>query len=120
VIESPVLYEASLSQYSSPLPLGEGGSRSETGEGASEVQEGRKAQKEEKERPSPPTPLPRGEGSKKRVRSKATIPGPEISIDFAASKITMQDKKYVFSPLSTVAQELIVSGGVEAMVKQRL
>jgi len=119
VMESPELYDAFLSQYSSPLPLGEGGSRSETGEGSLELKLA-KTQTEDKKRPSPPTSLPEGEGGQKGEGSKATIPGPEISIDFAASMITMQDKKYVFSPLSTVAQELIVSGGVEAMVKQRL
>ena len=59
-------------------------------------------------------PLPRGEGS------KSTIPGSEITIDFTASMITMQNNQYPFSPLSTVAQELIINGGAEAMVKQRL
>ena len=67
-----------------------------------------------KERPSPPTPLPRGEGS------KMTIPGPQITIDFAASTITVQGDIYAFAPLSTVAQELIINGGAEATVKQRL
>ncbi len=119
VMESPELYDALLLSQSSPLPLGEGGSRSETGEGSSELQE-TQVQTENKKRPSPPAPLPRGEGSMNGEGSKMTIPGPEISIDFASSIITMQDNQYPFSPLSTVAQELIISGGAEVMVKQRL
>ena len=49
-----------------------------------------------------------------------TIPGPEITIDFAASAITMQGDMYAFSPLSTVAQKLIIAGGAENLVKLQL
>ncbi len=59
-------------------------------------------------------PSEKGEGS------QATIPGPAITIDFAASTITMQDNEYPFSPLSTVAQELIIAGGAEDMVTLQL
>ena len=113
VMESPELYEALLTPSSSPLPLGEGGERSETGEGSLELQTTHESTKAT-ERPSPPTPLPGGEGS------KTTIPGPEIAIDFAASTITMQESEYPFSPLSAVAQELIVAGGAEALVKHKI
>ena len=113
VMESPELYEALLTQPSSPLPLGEGGSPGETGEGASRLQS-RCPSTEETKRPSPPTPLPEGEGS------KITIPGPEITIDFAASTISIQEIEYPFSPLSTVAQELIIAGGAENLVKLQL
>ena len=59
-------------------------------------------------------PLPPGEGSKN------TISGPEITIDFAASTITVQGDPYAFSTLSTVAQELIIAGGAEALVKRSI
>ncbi|MCH8261238.1 MAG: homoaconitase [Planctomycetes bacterium] len=113
VMESPELYEALLTQSSSPLPLGEGGERSESGEGSLRLQSTRPSTEETK-RPSPPTPLPGGEGSKN------TIPGPQITIDFAASTITMQETEYPFAPLSTVAQELIIAGGAENLVKLQL
>ncbi len=50
----------------------------------------------------------------------ATIPGPTIAIDFPSSRITLDGERYPFSPLSTVAQELIVAGGAENLVRQRL
>ena len=112
-MESPELYEALLTQSSSPLPLGEGGSLGESGEGSLRLQSTRPSTEETK-RPSPPTPLPGGEGSKN------TIPGPQITIDFAASTITMQETEYPFAPLSTVAQELIIAGGAENLVKLQL
>ncbi|MCH8164608.1 MAG: hypothetical protein IH889_03260 [Planctomycetes bacterium] len=49
-----------------------------------------------------------------------TSPGPTITIDFAASKIAVKGEMFSFVPLSTVAQELIVAGGAENLVKQRL
>ncbi len=52
--------------------------------------------------------------------SKATIPGPQITIDFAASTITVQGDLYAFAPLSTVAQELIIAGGAENLVRLQL
>ncbi len=113
VLESPELYEALCAQSESPLSLGEGGERSETGEGSSELRTAPQSD-EEKKRPSPPTPLPGGEGS------KSTIPSPEITIDFATSTITVENRTCAFSPLSTVAQELIVTGGAEALVRRKI
>ncbi|MHC4416744.1 MAG: homoaconitase [Planctomycetota bacterium] len=53
-------------------------------------------------------------------RGQATIPGPTITLEFKASRITVDGGTLAFSPLSTVAQELIVAGGAENLVKQRL
>ena len=117
VMESPELYEALLAQPSSPLScpgVGEGGERSKTGEGSSELRIAPQADEQKKKRRSPPTALP------KREESKTIIPGPEIMIDFAASTITIQENEYPFSPLSTVAQELIIKGGAEALVKRKI
>ncbi|MCH8153529.1 MAG: homoaconitase, partial [Planctomycetes bacterium] len=52
--------------------------------------------------------------------NQPTVPGPTITIDFAASQIEVEGKSFAFSPLSKVAQELIVAGGAENLVKQRL
>ena len=47
-------------------------------------------------------------------------PGPEISIDFAAARIEVDGTRIPFAPLSTVAQELVVAGGAESVVRRRL
>ncbi|HZW08606.1 MAG TPA: homoaconitase [Phycisphaerales bacterium] len=49
-----------------------------------------------------------------------TIPGPEITIDFANSTIACDDRTFPFDPLSTVAQELVVAGGAEAIARSSL
>jgi homoaconitate hydratase len=50
----------------------------------------------------------------------ATIPGPEITLDFERSCARLEGRELPLSPLSTVAQELIVAGGAERLVKNRL
>ena len=50
----------------------------------------------------------------------ATIVGPNLAIDFAKSVISVGEQAFSFAPLSAVAQELIVAGGAEAMVRRRL
>jgi homoaconitate hydratase len=50
----------------------------------------------------------------------ATIPGPQISIDFRTSRITAGRESWPFQPVSPVAQELIAAGGAENVVRQRL
>lgn len=49
-----------------------------------------------------------------------TIPGPEITVDFAASTVSCDGTGYPFGALSTTAQELVVAGGSEALVGARL
>ncbi|MFG0258860.1 MAG: aconitase family protein, partial [Phycisphaerales bacterium JB041] len=49
-----------------------------------------------------------------------TVPGPGITIDFVTSTIACDDRAFPFSPLSTVAQELIVAGGAEALARSAL
>lgn len=69
---------------------------------------------EESKKPSPPAPLPGGEGS------KPTAVGPDIEIDYQASTITCDGKQFAFGALSVVAQELVVKGGAEKLVRERL
>jgi homoaconitate hydratase len=49
-----------------------------------------------------------------------TTVGPEITIDYAKSILTVDDKSFSFPPLSPSAQELIVAGGAEKLVASRL
>jgi hypothetical protein len=50
----------------------------------------------------------------------ATTVGPEITIDYAKSVLSVDRKSFPFPPLSPAAQELIVVGGAEKLVASRL
>jgi homoaconitate hydratase len=52
-------------------------------------------------------------------RAPTTV-GPEITIDYASSALTVDGKSFGFPPLSPAAQELIVAGGAENLVASRL
>jgi len=52
-------------------------------------------------------------------RAQTTV-GPEITIDYAKSILTIDGKSFPFPPLSPAAQELIVTGGAEKLVASRL
>src|SRR2546422_261252 len=49
-----------------------------------------------------------------------TMVGPEITIDYAKSILSVDGKSFSFPPLSPAAQELIVAGGAEKLVASRL
>ncbi len=52
-------------------------------------------------------------------RASTTV-GPEITIDYAKSILSVDGKSFPFPPLSPAAQELIVAGGAEKLVASRL
>jgi homoaconitate hydratase len=52
-------------------------------------------------------------------RAPTTV-GPEITIDYAQSILSVDGKSFPFPPLSPAAQELIVAGGAEKLVGSRL
>src|SRR6266498_2491864 len=54
------------------------------------------------------------------MRDAPTTVGPEITIDYAKSILTVDEKSFPFPPLSPAAQELIVAGGAEKLVASRL
>jgi len=55
------------------------------------------------------------------AEKKPTLrPGLEAVVDFARSAITLDGKRYPFSPLGEVAQQLVVAGGFEAMLRKEL
>ncbi len=49
-----------------------------------------------------------------------TIEGPELTVDYQRSILTCDGKEFPFPPLSTVAQELVLAGGAENLVRQSL
>src|SRR5438552_9746557 len=52
-------------------------------------------------------------------RAAITV-GPEITIDYAKSILSVDGKSFAFPPLSPAAQELVVAGGAEKLVSSRL
>ena len=52
-------------------------------------------------------------------RAPTTV-GPEITIDYAKSMLSVDGKSFPFPPLSPAAQQLIVAGGAENLVASRL
>ena len=52
-------------------------------------------------------------------RAPTTV-GPEITIDYAKSILSVDGKSFPFPPLSPAAQELVVAGGAENLVASRL
>jgi homoaconitate hydratase len=48
------------------------------------------------------------------------IPGDELEVDFASGTATFQDEVFRFAPLGSVPQSLVVAGGIENQVRQRL
>jgi homoaconitate hydratase len=55
-----------------------------------------------------------------RMRDAPTAVGPEVTIDYAKSILSVDGKSFFFPPLSPAAQELIVVGGAENLVAARL
>jgi homoaconitate hydratase len=55
-----------------------------------------------------------------RMRGALTTVGPEVTIDYAKSILSVDGKSFLFPPLSPAAQELIVVGGAENLVAARL
>jgi homoaconitate hydratase len=51
---------------------------------------------------------------------KTIVPGDSIEIDFAASTISYRNEAFSFPPLGAVPQALVIAGGVENQVRQRL
>jgi homoaconitate hydratase len=55
-----------------------------------------------------------------RHKEKTIIPGAEIEVDFAASTIRYAGDEFTFPALGSVPQSLVVAGGIENLVSQRL
>jgi homoaconitate hydratase len=73
------------------------------------------------------TPSPSGEGRGEVAAGQRQPTAPpktqlrgDLEVDYRASTIRFNGRQFPFSPLSPVAQELVVAGGAEAVVKRRL
>ena len=53
-------------------------------------------------------------------KEKTIIPGDEIEVDFAASTIRYAGEEFAFPALGSVPQSLVIAGGVENLVSQKL
>jgi homoaconitate hydratase len=51
---------------------------------------------------------------------KTIIAEDEVEVDFRSSRITWRGESFAFAPLSRVPQSLVVAGGVENLVRERL
>jgi homoaconitate hydratase len=54
------------------------------------------------------------------IQEKTIMPGDEVDIDFTASVIHWRGEQFVFPPLGSVPQSLVIAGGVEKLVAKRL
>jgi len=54
------------------------------------------------------------------AKQKTIIPGDEIDIDFTSSTISWRGEKFTFPALGSVPQSLVIAGGVENLVAQKL
>jgi homoaconitate hydratase len=48
------------------------------------------------------------------------IPGDELEVDFASGTVTYRGEVFRFAPLGSVPQSLVVAGGIENQVRERL
>ena len=51
---------------------------------------------------------------------RTIIPGDDVCIDFTTGTLTYRGEPYRFPPLGAVPQSLVVAGGVENLVAQRI
>jgi homoaconitate hydratase len=56
---------------------------------------------------------------KHKGQGKTVLAG-EIEVDYATSRVRFDGREFPFPPLSPVAQELVVAGGAEEVVRRRL
>ncbi len=54
------------------------------------------------------------------AKVKTIIPGEDVEIDFTSGTITWRGEKFIFPPLGSVPQSLVIAGGVENLVAKRL
>jgi homoaconitate hydratase len=54
------------------------------------------------------------------VKEKTFLPGDAIEVDFAASTIRYAGETFVFPALGSVPQSLVIAGGIENLVRQKL
>jgi homoaconitate hydratase len=54
------------------------------------------------------------------AKGKTIIPGEDLELDFKCGTIAWRGEEFIFPPLGTVPQSLVIAGGVENLVAKRL
>ncbi len=54
------------------------------------------------------------------AKEKTIIPGEDVDIDFTSGTITWRGEKFIFPPLGSVPQSLVIAGGAENLVAKKL
>jgi len=54
------------------------------------------------------------------AKEKTIIPNEDVDVDFTSGTITWLGEKFIFPPLGTVPQSLVIAGGAENLVAKRL
>ena len=54
------------------------------------------------------------------AKQRTIIPGDEVTIDFASSTLTYRGERFAFPALGSVPQALVIAGGIENLVRERL
>ena len=54
------------------------------------------------------------------AKERTVIPGDEVTIDFTSSTLTYRGEAFPFPALGSVPQSLVVAGGIENLVRQKL
>jgi homoaconitate hydratase len=54
------------------------------------------------------------------AKDKTIIPGENLDIDFTGSTVLWRGERFVFPPLGTVPQSLVIAGGAENVVAKKL
>jgi len=54
------------------------------------------------------------------AKQKTIIAGEDVDIDFTSGTITWRGEKFIFPPLGSVPQSLVIAGGAENLVAKRL
>ena len=54
------------------------------------------------------------------AKERTVIPGDEVTIDFTSSTLLYRGETFTFPALGSVPQSLVIAGGVENLVRQRL
>ncbi|MFZ0418781.1 MAG: homoaconitase [Candidatus Sulfotelmatobacter sp.] len=58
--------------------------------------------------------------TKLAAKEKTIIPSEDVNIDFTSGTITWLGEKFVFPPLGSVPQALVIAGGAENLIAKRL
>jgi hypothetical protein len=59
-------------------------------------------------------------GDRIEAGERTIVPGDDVEVDFASGVIAYRGREFRFPPLGIVPQGLVVAGGIENQVRQKL